>query len=229
MGKNVKANYNPAIHQRQSIRLPGYDYSQAGAYFITICTHNRKCLFGAIENTEMILNDAGRMVEKWYRELANKFPGIQCVDHIVMPNHIHFIIQNVGVDGDGGIVGADLRVCPVPMGSGEDGQKGEHTAQGEHIGSPLQKIIQWFKTMSTNEYIRNVKNNHWQSFDGKLWQRNYYEHIIRNDDELNLIREYIINNPINWQNDKNNLVGAPPCGCPKSCQCSDYESLEKYS
>ncbi|WP_353685169.1 transposase [Thermodesulfovibrio sp. 3907-1M] len=81
----------------------------------------------------------------------NKFPDIQCDQHIIMPNHIHFIIINVRVD---------LRVCPNNI--------------GEHTGSPLQKIIQWFKTMTTNEYIRNVKNNGWKPFDGKLWQRNYY-------------------------------------------------------
>jgi hypothetical protein len=91
-------------------------------------------------------------------------------------------------------VGADLCVCPDPI------------ELGEHTGSPLRRIVQWFKTMSTNEYIRNVKINHWPRFDGKLWQRNYYEHIIRNDDELNRTRKYIINNPINWHNDENNPV-----------------------
>ena len=118
-------------------------------------------------------------MKKWYFELPNKFPDIQCDQYIIMPNHIHFIII---------IVGADLRVCPDDI--------------GEHIGSPLHKIIQWFKTMTTNEYIRNVKNNRWEPFDGKLWQRNYYEHIIRNEQELNKIREYIINNPLKWELDK---------------------------
>jgi hypothetical protein len=145
----------------------------------------------------IILNNAGEMVEKWYFELENKFQGIQCLEHIVMPNHIHFIIQNVGAAV---AVGADLCVCPNP------GKLGDNTIQGEHTGSPLQRIVQWFKTMSTNEYIRNVKIDHWPPFDGKLWQRNYYEHIIRNDDELNRIRKYIINNPINWHNDENNPV-----------------------
>ncbi|MGB9853103.1 MAG: transposase, partial [Candidatus Kapaibacteriota bacterium] len=74
-------------------------------------------------------------------------------------------------------------------------------------GSPLHKIVQWFKTMTTNEYIRNVKNNGWEPFDKKLWQRNYYEHIIRNEKELNKIREYIINNPLNWTSDENYCRG----------------------
>ena len=75
--------------------------------------------------------------------------------------------------------------------------------RGEHIGSPLHKIVQWFKTMTTNDYINHVKNNNWKPFNKKLWQRNYYEHIIRNEIELNKIRQYIINNPLNWEKDDN--------------------------
>ncbi|HTN69062.1 MAG TPA: transposase, partial [Dysgonamonadaceae bacterium] len=75
---------------------------------------------------------------------------------------------------------------------------------GEHIGSPLQAVVQWFKTMTTNEYIRNVKSNDWKRFDGKLWQRNYWEHIIRNEKSYQNISEYIINNPTKWIADKLN-------------------------
>lgn len=71
--------------------------------------------------------------------------------------------------------------------------------RGEHVGSPLRTVVQWFKTMTTNEYIRGVKNLGWTPFAGKLWQRNYYEHIIRNQDELIRIRQYIRDNPLNWQ------------------------------
>ena len=100
-------HYNPNIHKRKSIRLKGYDYSQAGLYFITICCQNRDCLFGKIENGEMKWNDAGKMIEKWYYELMNKFPDIKCDEMIVMPNHFHCIVE---------IVGADLRVCPGAAG-----------------------------------------------------------------------------------------------------------------
>ena len=92
--------------KRRSIRLRGYDYSQTGSYFVSICTKDRKCLFGDIENQEMALNDAGRMVDKWYVELENKFQDIRCDKYIIMPNHFHAIIQNIGP------VGADLCVCP---------------------------------------------------------------------------------------------------------------------
>ena len=92
--------------KRRSIRLQGYDYCRSGAYFVSICTKDRKCLFGDIENREMAMNDAGRMVDKWYVELENKFKDIRCDEYIIMPNHLHAIIQNIGP------VGADLCVCP---------------------------------------------------------------------------------------------------------------------
>jgi putative transposase len=252
--------YNPDIHHRRSIRLKGYDYSRAGAYFVTICAQNRERLFGKIKNGEITLNDAGRIAENWYHELENKFHDIKCHEYIIMPNHVHFIIQNVRA-----VVGANLCVrheavntivrpvpCPnnVPPNnkknnptqsrvitpadniSGEHremnergisnehdipnecGVKGEHTGSldhsgeydvmknsGEHTGPPLRNIIQWYKTMTTNEYIRNVKQNGWAPFPGKLWQRNYYEHIIRDETSYVKISEYIINNPLNWRED----------------------------
>ena len=97
--------YNPQIHHRRSIRLKGYDYSQQGLYFITMCVQNRKNLFGKIDSVgatlrglpEMRLNDAGKMVERWYCELENKYPDKQCHEMIIMPNHIHYIIENLNV------------------------------------------------------------------------------------------------------------------------------------
>jgi len=218
---NDKLKYNPTIHHRRSIRLKGYDYSQAGLYFITICCQDREHLFGEIGSilgandnlgehigspVRMKLNDAGKMVEKWYFELENKFTDIKCHEMITMPNHFHCVIENVGS------VGADLRVCPntnTPHGSNSangsgtphGSEEGEHI---EHIGSPLHRVVQWFKTMSTNEYIRGVKNMGWQPFNGKLWQRNYWEHIIRNEQSHQTISKYIIDNPAKWNDDKFN-------------------------
>ena len=186
--------YNPNKHHRKSIRLIGYDYSQAGLYFITICCQNKLHLFGNVINKQMILNDAGKMIEKWFNELQNKFPDIKCHEMVVMPNHIHFIIENIGS------VGADLRVCPNDSNISKT-EKRVSEILGEHAGSPLHRVLQWFKTMSTNEYIRGVKNNNWIPFDGKLWQRNYWEHIIRNDQSYQKISDYIINNPSKWNDD----------------------------
>jgi REP element-mobilizing transposase RayT len=215
---------NPAIHHRRSIRLKGYDYSQAGLYFVTICVQNRQCLFGKITDGEMALNDAGKMIEKWCVELSHKFPDIMLDTYITMPNHFHAIIVNNGASPVAPVapiapvapvapVGANLRVrpnvCPdaAPDIQGEHNDiqgehiRGEHI-QGEHAGSPLHAVVQWFKTMTTNEYIRGVKTLGWQPFDKKLWQRNYYEHIIRNDNSYQNIADYIVHNPAKWQSDK---------------------------
>ncbi|MDR2145385.1 MAG: transposase [Tannerella sp.] len=206
--------YNPNIHHRRSIRLKGYDYSLAGLYFITICVnagedkHVRPNLFGKISDGKMILNDAGRMVEKWCTEISHKFSDIIIDAYVIMPNHYHAIIINNGAP-----VGADLRVCPDDFsehGSGNVlgepdggvlGGRDDGDVLGEHIGSPLRAVIQWFKTMTTNEYIRGVKTFGWQTFNKKLWQRNYWEHIIRNEQAYNHIANYILNNPMNWGND----------------------------
>ena len=85
--------YNPNVHHRQSIRLPGYDYSQNGAYFITICTQDRENIFGEINNGQIVQNDAARMVGKWYNELTNKYPAIELDESVILPNHFHCIIQ----------------------------------------------------------------------------------------------------------------------------------------
>lgn len=192
--------YDPARHHRCSIRLRGYDYSQKGAYFVTICTQKRE-LF--LQN-----EDVGRMVTNVWRQLESKYPQIRLDEFVVMPNHIHGIIVIDVVVGADQRVGADLRVCPNDVGG---------MGKGEHAGSPQQRppeqgspqhalgsIIQWFKTMTTNYYMRGIRNNAWRPFPGRFWQRNYYERIIRNENEMNRIREYITGNPARWDWDHNN-------------------------
>lgn len=190
--------YNPNIHQRRSLRLKGYDYSQAGAYFITICAQARECLFGEIIESEMRVNNAGRMVRQWWSESAMKFNNIELDESVIMPNHFHGIIN---------IVGATL--CGrAEHKTGQDTKGQPHNIGQPHRVAPtLGNIVEWFKTMTTNEYIRNVRQNNWPQFSGKLWQRNYYEHIIRNEDELNRTREYIANNPARWAEDEENPAG----------------------
>lgn len=193
--------YNPEKHHRHSIRYKGYDYSQAGAYFLTICTKDHACLCGDIIDGQLLLSDSGRMITTWWAEIENKFTNVKIDEFVVMPNHFHGIII---------IVGADLCVCP----------ENDDIEKGEHAGSPLPRIVQWFKTMTTNEYIRNVKQNNWPPFNGKLWQRNYYDHVMRNEDELNRIREYIINNPLKWTEDENN-----PANIKMNSSCRGEVSL----
>ena len=205
--------YNPDIHHRRTIRLCDYDYGTVGFYFVTICVHERRALFGTITDGIMHLNDAGRMVEEWYYRCAEHFPDIECMELVIMPNHFHCIWHNTGT------VGADRCVRPnehtdrcvrpneTPAGSepGEHigSEQGEHigSEQGEHIGSPLHRVVQWFKTMTTNAYIRGVKQNGWPPFHTRLWQRNYYEHIIRNQRSHDEIAVYILENPLRWAND----------------------------
>lgn len=191
--------YNPEFHHRRSIRLKEYDYSQAGTYFVTVCAKDRACLFCSLKNAEVQPNQAGQMIMKWWSELPNKFHGVEVDEFIVMPNHIHGIIRIVGAEDNnhGGVVGADRCVCPDI--------KNKYPKKGEHTGSPLHRMVQWFKTMTTNEYIRGINEQKWERFNGKLWQRNYYEHIIRDDREMNAIREYIRYNPLKWDEDEENL------------------------
>lgn len=171
--------------RRNSIRLPNFDYSTSNAYFVTICAHNRLKLFGDIVGADLCvrpitnsepsvcLNDAGAMLQHWWGELINKFDDIETGQHIIMPDHFHGIIVL-------------------------NQAKGGFKEAGGHAGPPLQRIMQWYKTMTTNEYIKGVKNHGWPPFDGVLWQRGYFDHVIRNDDDLKETREYIITNPLRW-------------------------------
>lgn len=188
--------FTPDIHHRRSIRLNDYDYSQAGAYFVTACNQGRESLLGEVMDGEMILNDAGRMVEQWWLELNNKFPDIKTDTFMVMPNHFHGIIM---------IVGAALKPAQNDtVGAALCGRPGFTEGQPHGVAPTLGTIMDWYKTMTTNEYIRHVKQDNWLPFPGKLWQRNYHERVIRNDEELNRVREYIMHNPARWAEDEDN-------------------------
>ncbi|MBU1668747.1 transposase [bacterium] len=165
---------NSNKNNRKSIRLKHYDYYKNGAYFITICTQNREHLFGEIIDNEMLLNNAGKMIQKWLHKLDNNFEGISIDGMVIMPNHVHFVLSIF-----------------MPT-------KGRDMALPLH---GLSEVLQWFKTMTTNEYIRGVKSNIYPAFYKRVWQRNYYEHIIRNEKSLSEIQEYMKNNPQQWADD----------------------------
>jgi REP element-mobilizing transposase RayT len=167
---------------RRSPRLQGYDYRQDGGYFVTLCTQNRVCLFGDISDDGLQLNAAGMMVALWWERLPEKFPGVELDAYVIMPNHLHGIL----VMGDN--VGADTLIRP-----------------NETIPTlSLSTLLQWFKVMTTNAYIRGVREQHWDAFPGKLWQRSYYDHIIRAEADLHRIQVYIENNPTQWATDDDN-------------------------
>jgi REP element-mobilizing transposase RayT len=144
------------------------------------------------------------MLQGWWDKLPHKFPNLELDEFVVMPNHIHGILVLKDPGGYTGpplqhpAVRADLRVGP---------------GIGPRVGPPtpasLPTIIQWFKTMTTNAYIRGVKGSGWKPFPGKLWHRTYYEHIIRDDRDWARIRQYIRDNPLNWALDRNNPSNKP--------------------
>ncbi len=175
------------LPNRQSIRLRGFDYSQNGLYFCTICTHDRENLFGEIIDGKMVLNNAGKIIDYWLNQIPTKYNGVILDEYQIMPNHIHIIIN---------IVGAGF---PRPK--------------------TLGQILAYFKYQSAKS-VRLAKSgagvvdlsgaetaplqNKWV-YIKKIFQRNYYEHIIRDENEYTKICNYIQNNPKNWEKDKNNI------------------------
>jgi putative transposase len=238
--------YNPSSHHRRSIRMKGYDYSKEGLYFIALCTQNRACLFGKIENGKMMLNDAGQIANECWLNIPNHFPNVILHEFIIMPNHVHGIIQLVGANNyspqmissefnspannspkinspennlaenqltkignnhlDG--VGNDLNDNHSNHGAKNDGV-GNHGAKNVSINhgaknvSPLRghspsktigSIVRGYKIGVTNWFRYNGNSE-------KIWQRNYWEHIIRDEQSCHRIAEYIINNPAKWDID----------------------------
>ena len=212
------SGYNPNIHHRRSIRLKGYDYSKAGMYFITICCQNRICRFGKIVRTRnsnnssgpeqmiiqsdiatMKLNDAGKMVDEQWLAMVNRFPNIELHEYKIMPNHFHCILEIVGVP----LVGTQFNDAETTIGRPQgcaptDPQNDGDKPKNKTIGDMMDAC----KSIVTVEYIHGVKNKGWDRFNGKLLQRDYYEHIIRNEQEYLRISEYIVNNPSKWKEDK---------------------------
>lgn len=179
---------------RKSLRLTGYDYSQTGAYFVTICAQARKNLFGSIVNDEMHLNEPGRIVDSCWRDLSSHYPTIDLDYFTVMPNHIHGIIFLV-------VAGSPRPGKPLGPSGGET--------------PPLQKnpnlstIIGYFKYQSAKQINRAR-----QTPGDKVWQRSFYDHVIRDDDSLNRVRSYIETNPLRWHLDRENLA---------SCARDDFD------
>lgn len=194
--------YNPQKHHRKSIRLKGYDYSQAGLYFITICCQDRAPLFGEIHKGEMLLNEYGKIAFMEWQKTEEIRGNCRIHASVIMPNHIHGIIE-------------------ITLKKGKEKEIGKFQSPSQTIGA----IIRGFKIATIKrikDLIQENNNNNRgelkfaptptptkfaptekiKSLDFKIWQRNYYEHIIRNEQSFQKISEYIINNPQNWENDK---------------------------
>jgi REP element-mobilizing transposase RayT len=201
----------PAANRRRSIRLQGWDYSQEGVYFITICTQNKEYLFGEIVVDLMHLNASGEMVLQTWEELPMRFPILELDAKVVMLNHFHAIA--IIRRGE-----SCIRPSATPPESNAHFYHSDRSDQGEHKVRPygeqlrpqgtgvesIGRIVQAFKSLTTHQYIQGIRESDWPPFKGKLWQRNYYERIIRDEEEWGGIREYIDANPVNWAMDREN-------------------------
>ena len=166
------------------MRLPGYDYSRPGAYFVTVVAQDRKRRFGEVVDGTMQLNDVGRMILRWFYALEQRFANVVCDTVVCMPDHIHFVLI---ILDDATCAGAEAET---------EADNGEDSLPAK---PDLSRIVGWFKAMTTNEYIRRVRANEWPPFRKRLWQRNYYESIVHDTESLQRVREYIANNPTAWE------------------------------
>lgn len=185
----VTMKFNPNIHQRRSIRLKNYDYSQNGAYFVTMCTFDRGYYFEEYEQLR-------RIIEIQWQKLPERFVGMILDEFIIMPNHFHGII---------------ILHRGTPRGYpdlGDEKQGHLYIDKGHPQGVPLRQptigeIVGSFKSLCVNAWLKVVKDEN-LNLVGKFWQKNYYEHVIRSDSELERIRQYIVNNPLKWELDREN-------------------------
>jgi len=208
--------YNPNKHHRRSIRLKGYDYSKAGLYFITICCQDRICRFGNIDNGEMVLNEFGQIAYNEWAKLPERFSNFELDVFQIMPNHMHGIIvlnDAVGAGFTPAQNGDNTEYnIPAQNGSVDQNQNGSDIIQGAGASpaptaiASVSDIVGAYKSLVANGCL-DIWKLKWAEVNpaptmGKIWQRDYYEHIIRNEQSYETIFNYIIDNPAKWNEDK---------------------------
>ena len=186
-------NPDLSLPHRKNLRIPDFDYSQPGAYFVTIVTQDRKTLFGQIVDGEMVLNEIGKMVKEIVEGVPRHYQNINVEVSVIMPNHVHilFLIADVV---------AGPRACHLDQSNNGQPQGVDPTE--ERLSLP--DIVHRIKSFTTHQYMIGVRHKSWPRFDKRLWQRNYYEHLIRNERDYTAIYEYILANPMNWEKDEEN-------------------------
>jgi putative transposase len=172
--------FDPTKHHRRSIRLRGYDYSQRGIYFVTICTNKKECFLGKVSNGAVVLEDAGWAVRKTWLSLPERFPGAVLDQFVVMPNHLHGVI-------------AIIRQTP------RGGKKGAASSAPTTVLPTLGEMMRAFKSVSAIE-INCILGRRGRP----VWQRNYFEHIVRDGRDLEKIYKYMADNPLQWEFDREN-------------------------
>ena len=214
--------YRP-IWSRRSPRLPYYDYSLAGAYFVTVCARGRECRFGDVVNGQMRTNVVGAIVDLVWRDLPTYCPSVETDWYVIMPNHFHGILLLVGSTGDGvgagspgplpdaNATGQPREVVGGRARAADEGSPGPNDSRETVTGGetpPLRRpslvnIMAFFKYETTRRV--NAERG---TAAGRLWQRSFYDHIIRDEDDLSRAREYITMNPAQWAVDKENVANA---------------------
>jgi len=190
--------YDPKIHHRRSIRLKGYDYSSPGAYYVTLCSLGKQCIFGRVLNDQMQENECGKIVRKQWFESAQTRRELELDAFTVMPNHLHGILWIVGPNG----VRPKLIAIESPgRGRTPFGPTNPIPAMSPHS---LASWASGFKSAVTSR-IRKL----WKKPHATVWQEDYFEHVIRDEDELYRIREYILSNPARWKLDRENPEADP--------------------
>jgi len=186
----MNKNYNPEKHHRKSIRLKGYDYTSEGIYFVTVCTYNKECILGNISNGKMLLNKFGEIVYLCWKNIPTHFPNTRLNVFFVMPNHIHGIIH---------ITRRGTACCAPTKAPAKEYHNSKANVFNRPVKNSLPVIIRSFKSAATKQInlLRNTPGI-------TIWQRNYYERIVRDEKDLNQIKEYIINNPLKWELDEEN-------------------------
>ena len=222
--------YDPERHHRRSIRLRGFDYRTPGLHVVTICTQGKTHLFGDIRDSQMHPNPAGEMVQRTWDKIPTHYSTIDIDAFVVMPNHIHGIILLVPQESDL-YPGSDRAVGATPCGCprthtdvpgtddnsianptrqivskpehpcGEPGQPRGVAPTGNAARLSLPDVVHRFKTLTTKRYSDGVTQLGWTPYEGKLWQRNYYERVVRNQRDLDKFRRYIDANPGRWFED----------------------------
>lgn len=184
----------PATRNRRSPRLKDYDYGQEGAYFITVCTHERAHLFGAVVNEVMMLNDCGEIVLACWEDIPRHFSNVGCDLFVVMPNHVHGILVVVGA------VGAKPKETTVGTRYIVSLRQNSPREFGKPQPGSLSTIIGTFKAAVTRK-INRLRDTP----GAPVWQGRFHDHIIRDEDDLNHHRQYILTNPTRWEVDRENI------------------------
>ena len=188
--------FDPKKHHRRSIRLKGFDYTQRGAYYITIFTHQRERLFGEVVNGEMILNKFGLVAKEQWEKLARRFKHVELVVFVIMPNHMHGIIFIV--DERTGTAEGVHNATPLLIRRAPTDYRVEKF--GKPVKGSIPTIIRSYKSAVA------LRINLMRGTKGlPVWQSNYYEHVIRDEKDLQVKRDYILSNPLNWEDDDENI------------------------